>query len=226
MTEGDLVVVLGAGHARAAHRGRPATLDTAPGTLVAVAKHPHQQALAGDLGADAVAEPGEAARLVRRLTGSLAYGNQLTGGADLVLDCVGSEDSIAESLAIVRPRGKVALVGMPGQVKLDLTTLWHRETQLVGAYAYGTETVPSSDDDGAVPTTQPPAHLRPRLRARPGRRPRAPRVRHLPARRLPPRHRARRRRRAPRRREGGLRPPCREGALTMTRTPQCTRRAC
>jgi len=31
------------------------------------------------------------------------------------------------------------LVGMPGAVKVDLTTLWHRETRLVGAYAYGTE---------------------------------------------------------------------------------------
>lgn len=144
--EGDLVVVLGTGTlgllTLAALRRW-----TRAGTLVAVAKHPHQKALATELGADTVAAPGEAARLVRRLTGSLAYGNQLTGGADLVVDCVGSETSIAESLAIVRPRGKVQLVGMPGQVKLDLTTLWHRETQLVGAYAYGTETVPDGNPE-------------------------------------------------------------------------------
>ena len=42
----------------------------------------------------------------------------------------------------MRPRGRVVLVGMPAKVKLELTTLWHRETQLVGAYAYGTETLP------------------------------------------------------------------------------------
>jgi threonine dehydrogenase-like Zn-dependent dehydrogenase len=30
---------------------------------------------------------------------------------------------------------------MPNHVKLELTTLWHRETELVGAYAYGTETL-------------------------------------------------------------------------------------
>ena len=58
-----------------------------------------------------------------------------------MVDCVGSQDSIAESLAIVRPRGRVTLVGMPATVKLNLTTLWHRETQLAGAYAYGTETL-------------------------------------------------------------------------------------
>ncbi len=33
------------------------------------------------------------------------------------------------------------LVGMPAVVRLDLTTLWHRETELAGAYAYGTETL-------------------------------------------------------------------------------------
>jgi NADPH:quinone reductase-like Zn-dependent oxidoreductase len=31
------------------------------------------------------------------------------------------------------------LVGMPGHVSVDLTPLWQREIQLVGAYAYGTE---------------------------------------------------------------------------------------
>ncbi len=34
---------------------------------------------------------------------------------------------------------------MPSQVKLELTTLWHRETALVGAYAYGAETLPDGE---------------------------------------------------------------------------------
>ena len=40
---------------------------------------------------------------------------------------------------MVRPRGSVALVGMPGKVTIDLAPLWHREVRLAGAYAYGTE---------------------------------------------------------------------------------------
>ena len=32
------------------------------------------------------------------------------------------------------------MVGMPGKVQVDLTALWHRETELVGAYTYGTDT--------------------------------------------------------------------------------------
>jgi threonine dehydrogenase-like Zn-dependent dehydrogenase len=138
--EGGTVAVLGAGTVGlttiAALRRH-----TLPGILLAGAKHPEQRRLARELGADLVVEPDGLARAVRRSTGSLAIGDQLTGGADVVVDCVGSEASISEALSMVRPRGRVLLVGMPSTVKLQLTTLWHRETQLVGAYAYGTEDV-------------------------------------------------------------------------------------
>jgi len=87
-------------------------------------------------------ESGELGRVVRRITGSLAYGDQLTGGADVVLDCVGDASTLSSALQMVKPRGSVVVVGMPASVKLELTTLWHRETQLVGAYAYGTEHLP------------------------------------------------------------------------------------
>ena len=33
----------------------------------------------------------------------------------------------------------VFVLGMPGQVNVDLTGLWQREIELVGAYTYGTE---------------------------------------------------------------------------------------
>jgi hypothetical protein len=46
---------------------------------------------------------------------------------------------------MVRPRGTVALVGMPGKVTVDLAPLWHREVRLAGAYAYGTESVPATE---------------------------------------------------------------------------------
>jgi threonine dehydrogenase-like Zn-dependent dehydrogenase len=59
----------------------------------------------------------------------------------VVFDCVGSAESITQSLAMVRPRGRVVLVGMPGRVHVDLATLWHREVSLAGAYAYGSEQV-------------------------------------------------------------------------------------
>lgn len=142
---GQVVVVIGAGTLGllcvAALRRH-----TEPGQLVTVAKHPEQRSLARSLGADVVAAPGEVARAVRRLTGTWAIADgdieRLCGGADVVLDCVGTETSLAQSLAVVRPRGRVVMVGMPGVVSVDLTGLWHREIELVGAYAYGTEDRP------------------------------------------------------------------------------------
>jgi threonine dehydrogenase-like Zn-dependent dehydrogenase len=144
ISEGDTVVVIGAGTlglltiaAVRAHTGA--------GVVLTTAKYPVQRELARALGASQVVEPGELKRAVRRSTGTLAFGDgsidRLAGGADVVIDCVGSEASLADALAVVRPRGRIAMVGMPGHVHVDLTGLWQREITLFGAYAYGTETL-------------------------------------------------------------------------------------
>ena len=144
ITDGDTVVVLGAGTLGLLTLAAVRRLTPA-GTILAVAKHDVQRRAAIELGADVVCEPGEVRRAVRRTTGSLAYGDgpvaRLTGGADGVIDCVGSEASLADALDVVRPRGTVTLVGMAGSTRLDLTGLWQRELRLAGAYAYGTETL-------------------------------------------------------------------------------------
>ena len=109
-------------------------------TVIAVAKHPEQRRLASALGATTVVEPSELRRAVRRRTGSWLLDNgQLTGGAPVVFDCVGSAPSIGEALAVVAPGGTIVLIGMPGHVGVDLTGLWQREVSLCGAYAYGPE---------------------------------------------------------------------------------------
>jgi len=115
---------------------------TAPCTVVVGAKHPRQRELAASLGADQVVPPDQLARAVRRRAGSLVLSGRLTEGADVVFDCVGTSASITEALTLVRPRGRVVLVGMPGKVGVDLAPLWHRELTLVGAYAYGSEAAP------------------------------------------------------------------------------------
>ena len=75
--------------------------------VIAVAKHPHQRELANRLGATSVAEPGELRRAVRRATGSWALGSgQLSGGAPLVIDCVGTASSVADALAVTAPGGE------------------------------------------------------------------------------------------------------------------------
>ncbi|MBW8825245.1 MAG: zinc-binding dehydrogenase [Acidobacteria bacterium] len=137
-TEG-VTVVLGAGTIGLLTIAALRRLVDPRGPIVATARYSEQRRLAAALGADMVVEPGEVERAVRRATGSLQAGAQLTGGADRVLDCVGSSESLAQALRIVRPGGVVDLVGMPAHVSLDLTSLWHREVAIVGRYAYSAE---------------------------------------------------------------------------------------
>ena len=95
ITGGERVVVLGAGTLGLCVIAALRALCL-PGALVAVAKHPNQRKLARELGADQVVKPGEHKRAARRLSGSLALESadggieRLTGGVDLVVDCVGS----------------------------------------------------------------------------------------------------------------------------------------
>jgi threonine dehydrogenase-like Zn-dependent dehydrogenase len=150
IAEGDVVAVLGAGTLGLLVTAAVSHLATtgrcpSPSALLVGARYAHQQRLARELGCTEALPPDQLPRAVRRHTRSLSYGGAsgmtatLSGGADVVIDCVGSAESIAQSLAIVRPRGTVALVGMPGKVSVDLAPLWHREVRLAGAYAYGTE---------------------------------------------------------------------------------------
>jgi threonine dehydrogenase-like Zn-dependent dehydrogenase len=119
-----------------------AVRDAAPSaTLICVAKHPGQQTAARRFGADDVLTPErlyiDGARIThsRRLVGHLNR-ELLLGGFDRVLDCVGTGTSIEQAITITRPRGRVVLVGMPGELKADLAAAWLRELELRGAYGY------------------------------------------------------------------------------------------
>ncbi len=120
-----------------------------PSVVICAAKHPVQRRFAAELGADVIVKPAELGRGVRRITGTLALSSdagaidRLAGGADAIFDCVGSASSINQSLEVVRPGGRVVLVGMPGSVRVDLAPLWQREISLIGTYAYGTEQLSS-----------------------------------------------------------------------------------
>jgi threonine dehydrogenase-like Zn-dependent dehydrogenase len=117
--------------------------------VVVGARYPHQRTLAGEYGADVIVSPPDLVRAVRREAGCHLIGDQLSSGAHATIDAVGTGSSVAEALRLTRPRGRVVLLGMPAEVELDLTGLWHRELELKGAYTYGTETLP----DGTRTTT-------------------------------------------------------------------------
>ncbi|HEY1445827.1 MAG TPA: alcohol dehydrogenase catalytic domain-containing protein, partial [Acidimicrobiales bacterium] len=116
IAEGDVVAVLGAGTLGLLVTAAVSHLATtgrcpSPSALLVGARYPHQQRLARELGCTEALPPDQLPRAVRRHTRSLSFGGAagmtatLSGGADVVIDCVGSAESIAQSLAIVRPRG-------------------------------------------------------------------------------------------------------------------------
>ena len=138
--EHPVVAVLGAGTmGLAAIAGLKRYVPEA--RIVVGARYPHQQAFAKALGADVVVPDSQLQSAVRRQVGGMVVGGQLTSGAHVTIDAVGSNSSVVDALAMTKPRGRVVLLGMPADVTLDLTGLWHRETELKGAYTYGTETL-------------------------------------------------------------------------------------
>jgi threonine dehydrogenase-like Zn-dependent dehydrogenase len=113
-------------------------------TIVAVAKHRGQELEARRMGADDVYAPGELHLRGARLTGArrlVGHGGRelLLGGFDAVLDCVASGATLEAAVTAVRPRGLVVLVGMPGQIGLDLSLAWQQEVDIRGTYAYADE---------------------------------------------------------------------------------------
>ena len=115
--------------------------------ILIFAKYAHQQQLARELGADEVLSPNsDRYAAFCELTGAVAHqpelGQQvLIGGVDVTFDCIGSSVTIDDALRFTRAAGKVILVGMPGIPKnVDWTSLWYKQLQVEGAYAYGLET--------------------------------------------------------------------------------------
>lgn len=119
------------------------------GRITVVAKHERQRRWAGAFGATEVVSPGEALGAVRRATRALKLKPEigppfLLGGADVAIDCVGSRASLDLALRTTRAGGRIVLAGIPVQGP-DLTPLWFRELELVGAYTGGVETLPGGE---------------------------------------------------------------------------------
>jgi threonine dehydrogenase-like Zn-dependent dehydrogenase len=118
----------------------------APCRIVALAKHPHQQQFAKQLGAHEILPAGRSQDdVLCQRTGATLHQPEIgrptiLGGFDLVFDCVGSPRSLDDALRFTRARGRTVLVGMPAIPKtVDWTTIWFKELNVQGVYAYGIE---------------------------------------------------------------------------------------
>ena len=108
--------------------------------LVVVAKYPHQQRTARNLGADVVIGTGNLYQRMARILSADLYQPELgppvlVGGAQFCFDCIGSDRSIDDAVRFTAAAGTVILVGMPGIPKsVDWTGMWHRELSILGSY--------------------------------------------------------------------------------------------
>ncbi|MFI5428641.1 zinc-binding dehydrogenase [Aeromicrobium sp. UC242_57] len=56
-------------------------------------------------------------------------------GADCVLECVGTADSMKQAMLSVRPGGRVGYVGVPHDVQLNVPAMFGRNVGLAGGVA-------------------------------------------------------------------------------------------
>lgn len=99
-------------------------------TIIAMSRHPERQELAREFGAThVVAERGEEGiAAVRELTGGL--------GADRVLECVGTKESMDQAIRSARPGGMVGYVGVPnGGAELPIRQLFDTNVGVNGGVA-------------------------------------------------------------------------------------------
>ena len=97
--------------------------------IIAMSRHPTRQKIARDYGAtDIVTERGaDGIARIKDLTSGV--------GADSVLECVGTQESMQQAIGAARPGGYVSYVGVPHGVTLDGQSLFFTHVHLHGGPA-------------------------------------------------------------------------------------------
>jgi threonine dehydrogenase-like Zn-dependent dehydrogenase len=97
--------------------------------IIAMSGHPSRQKLAREFGAtDIVIERGdEGVTRIKEMTKGI--------GADAVLECVGTPQSMIQAIRATRPGGGIGYVGVPHGVELDGQQLFYTHTHLHGGPA-------------------------------------------------------------------------------------------
>ena len=97
--------------------------------IIAMSRHESRQKLGREFGAtDIVTERGdEGVERIKELTNGI--------GADSVLECVGTQESMAQAIRSTRPGGSVGYVGVPHGVELNGEKLFYAHVHLHGGPA-------------------------------------------------------------------------------------------
>jgi threonine dehydrogenase-like Zn-dependent dehydrogenase len=125
--EGHTVVVVGDGAVGLCGVLAAATMGAE--RVVVMSRHASRQEIARGFGAThVVAERGkEGAAAVKEITGGV--------GADAVLECVGTDQSMGTAFAVARPGATVGFVGVPHGVELPVRRMFQKNVGLAGGMA-------------------------------------------------------------------------------------------
>lgn len=127
VSSGSTVVVVGDGAVGLS--GVLAARRLGADKIIAMSRHADRQDIARRFGADEIVEQRgkDGAAIVREMLDGI--------GADCVLECVGTGDSMAQAMLSVRPGGRVGYVGVPHDVILNVPAMFGRNIGLAGGVA-------------------------------------------------------------------------------------------
>jgi threonine dehydrogenase-like Zn-dependent dehydrogenase len=113
--------------------------------ITALARYPFQAEMAERMGAQHILSGDRNAyQTVAQLTGGTFFSAPLnkglvTGGFDVIYDCVGTKRTINDSLRWTRAGGTVVLIGahLAPMANVDLSPVWYHQVNLVGSVSHG-----------------------------------------------------------------------------------------
>ncbi|HEV7172098.1 zinc-dependent alcohol dehydrogenase family protein [Pedococcus sp.] len=137
--EGDTVVVVGDGAVGLS--GVLAAQRMGAERVVAMSRHTPRQRIAREFGATDIVEArgDEAVAAVLELTDGV--------GADAVLECVGTNESMQTAIAAARPGATVGYVGVPHGIEYPVRDMFARNVGIAGGIAPARQYLPQLRDD-------------------------------------------------------------------------------
>jgi len=115
--------------------------------IIAIARYPHQEQLARELGAELVIRTRDRAEIVESIAGTIGAAvlrprkgePWLLRGVDVIYDTIGSPESFEIGVRVAQPRATIVVTGVDQPARFEWTPLYFKEIALVGSNAFGIE---------------------------------------------------------------------------------------
>jgi len=116
--------------------------------VIAIARYPHQEELARELGAERVIRTRDQVEVIETIAGMVnvpalrpRHGKPwLLRGVDVIYDTIGSPESFEIGVRVARPGANIIVTGVDKPARFEWTPLYFKEIALVGSNAFGVET--------------------------------------------------------------------------------------